>query len=150
MECTQTMPRPKKLRRIGEMPQFKYFKPAGVKKSDLEEVNLKIEELEALKLKDIEGMHQIDCAIKMNVSRQTFQLIIDEARRKVATALIEGKSIHIDGGHYTMDICKYLCEDCGSHLDLVFKLDTVECPICGSANLKCIDEDGACRDKCCK
>lgn len=144
------MPRPKKLRRVGKMPQFKYFKPTGVKKGNLEEVNLKVEELEALRLKDIEGMHQIDCAHKMNISRQTFQLIIDEAHRKVAKALIEGMSIHIDGGDYAVDVCQYRCDACGSKLDLVFGLESNECPICGHTNLKCVDLDDTCREKCCR
>lgn len=144
------MPRPKKLRRVGKMPQFKYFKPSGVKKANLEEINLKVEELEALRLKDIEGMHQIDCANKMKISRQTFQLIIDEARRKVAMALIEGKSIHIEGGDYAMDVCQYACDQCGNRLDLVFDLKSEECPICGNASLKCVDLDEDCREKCCR
>ena len=47
-----------------------------------EEIILKVEELEAMRLKDIEGLNQEQCAERMNISRQTFQLIIDEARRK--------------------------------------------------------------------
>jgi len=143
------MPRPKKIRRVGNMPQFKYFKPSGVKKGNLEEINLKVEELEAMRLKDIEGMHQIECAKKMNISRQTFQLIIDEARRKVALALIEGKSLHIDGGDYAVDVCQYKCEHCGSKLDLVYGLENNQCPICSEEDLKCIDLDDASREKCC-
>ncbi len=142
------MPRPKKIRRVEKLPQFRNFKPTGVKMNNLEEIELKIEELEAIRLKDLEGLHQVDCAKKMNISRQTFQLIIDAARLKVATALIEGKSIHINGGDYVTNTCQYICKECKSRLDLVFELDKLECPICGNTNLKCIASDDVCRGKC--
>ena len=96
------MPRPKKRRRISFEPEVAIFKPAGISKFELEEIILKFEELEALKLKDIEGLSQIECAQKMDISRQTFQIIIESARKKVATALYDGKAIKIDGGHYSI------------------------------------------------
>jgi predicted DNA-binding protein (UPF0251 family) len=71
--------------------------PEGQEGGALEEIVLKIEELEAMRLKDIEGLNQEQCAEKMNVSRQTFQLILEKARQKTALALVEGKAIRVKG-----------------------------------------------------
>ena len=70
----------------------------GKKKCELEELELKVEELEAMRLKDIEGLSQEECAQQMEISRQTFQNILDLAREKIAKALVEGKAIRIGGG----------------------------------------------------
>jgi predicted DNA-binding protein (UPF0251 family) len=64
----------------------------------LEEVVLTLDEFEALRLADMEGMYQEQAAGKMNVSRPTFSRIVEQARRKVATALIQGKALRLEGG----------------------------------------------------
>lgn len=94
------MPRPKKHRRVEFLSNFTYFKPAGVPLRQLEEVNLFVEELEALRLKDNEGLDQEICAQKMGISRATFQRILSAARFKVTSALLEGKAIRVEGGHF--------------------------------------------------
>ncbi len=63
------MPRPRKCRRVVFMPEVTYFKPAGIPLRDLDEVRLSVEEAEAVRLKDLEGLEQQQCAEKMNVSR---------------------------------------------------------------------------------
>lgn len=142
------MPRPVKLRKVAFMPDSVYFKPDGIRKCYLEEVPLKIEELEAMRLKDIEGLSQSECAELMNVSRQTFQLIIDEARKKVAIALTQGKAIKISGGNYTLNICKYSCESCGKEFEAAYENEEVKCPSCGENLVKCLDDDKFCRQRC--
>jgi len=92
--------RPFKCRRISFLPGTTYFKPAGIPLRFLDETTLAVEELEALRLKDIEGLEQEEGAREMGVSRPTFQRILGRARRKIAEALIEGKAIRIDGGAY--------------------------------------------------
>jgi predicted DNA-binding protein (UPF0251 family) len=67
------MPRPVKCRRVEFFPENTYFMPLGKRKCEVEEITLKIEELEAMRLKDIEGLSQEECAERMQVSRQTFQ-----------------------------------------------------------------------------
>jgi len=143
------MPRPKKWRKVESEPSHDLFKPAGVPKSKLETINLKIEELEAMRLKDIEALSQAECAEKMAISRQTFQLIIDSARKKVAQALLEGKSIHITGGNYTYNICKYECLECHEIFELNYEGDG-SCPKCGSSQVKCFKTEAFCRMKCCR
>ncbi|MBN2030231.1 DUF134 domain-containing protein [bacterium] len=96
------MPRPKKLRWISGHPGVSYFKPQGVPLRFLSQVRLEVDELEALKLADLEGLSQEEAADQMNVSRATFGRIVEEARRKVADALVHGKAIQIEGGEVTL------------------------------------------------
>ncbi len=135
------MPRPLKWRRVEFIPQSNYFVPCPKghcrKFEDISEVQLKIEELEAMRLKDIEGLNQEECAERMQVSRQTFQLIIDEARKKVATALIEGKAISVTGGHYTKNVCRFRCLSCGDESIINFEDRNMICKHCGSEKLTC-------------
>lgn len=140
--------RPKKIRRIEKIPEHRYFKPQGVPKNMLNEVELKIEEIEALRLKDVEGLQQTQCADKMNVSRQTFQLIVAEARKKIVTALTTGMAIRISGGIYSYNICKYVCEECDTLFEKAYEEDSIECPKCGSHDYKCCQKNGFCEKKC--
>jgi len=72
-----------------------YFKPRGVPLSVLEEIELLPDELEALKLHDVDELDQIEAAKKMNVSQPTFGRILDKAYKKIAIAIIKGKAIKI-------------------------------------------------------
>ncbi len=89
------MVRPKKPRKIIFNPNVTYFKPRAVPLSSLEEVSLKRDELEALRLCDLEGRDQKKAAQKMNISQSTLQRILSSARKKVSEALTEGKAIKI-------------------------------------------------------
>ena len=96
------MPRPPKERRVGHIPDVKYFKPAGIPARDLEEVVLTMEEVEAIRLKDQEELTQQEAADKMHVSRATFQRVLKEARKKIADAMIDGMAIRFEGGDYKL------------------------------------------------
>jgi len=96
------MPRPKKKRTIRFNPEIDYFKPRGVPISDLETVEVSLEELEALRLVDVKSMNQTEVAKGMEVSQSTLHRVLSEGRKKVAEALTEGKAIHIKGGDYKM------------------------------------------------
>jgi len=89
------MTRPKKDRCLKFNPEVLYFKPRGVPLSVLEEVELLPDELEALKLHDVDELDQIEAAKKMNVSQPTFGRILDKAYKKITTAIIKGKAIKI-------------------------------------------------------
>ncbi|MGI6712356.1 MAG: DUF134 domain-containing protein [Bacillota bacterium] len=142
------MSRPVKPRRISFIPEHKCFVPVEKPKYQLETVELKIEELEAMRLKDLDNLFQEDCAEKMQVSRQTFQLIIDQARKKVTKALIEGKTIIIQGGNYTLNICKYKCSACGQEFNEVYEKGKSVCPRCQASRVNCIDKDNFCLKGC--
>jgi uncharacterized protein len=92
------MSRPCRCRRIRCNPDTKYFKPRGIPLDMLEEVNLALDELEAVRLADFEGLYQEDAAKKMNISRQTFGNIIDRAHKKMADVLLNAKALKIEGG----------------------------------------------------
>ena len=93
------MPRPKCCRRVGEGgPVCRIFKPVGVPVCSLEEVVLSIDEFEAIRLADYEGLYFERAAEQMMISRQTFGRIVEAARRKVAQALLQGFALRIDGG----------------------------------------------------
>lgn len=96
-------------RRVSSVPPVDYFKPAGIPMVNLQEVNLLVEEAEAIRLKDLEELEQEECADKMSVSRTTFSRILDSARRKIADALLNGKAIRIQGGNYEMAENRFRC-----------------------------------------
>ena len=96
------MPRPCCLRRIGLKPCADYFKPAGVPLRFLDEITLTLDELEALRLADLNGMYQEQAAQKMKISRPTFARIVEAARKKVADVLVHGKALRLEGGSVRM------------------------------------------------
>ena len=96
-------------RRVSSVPPVNYFKPAGIPVVNLEEVNLLVEEAEAIRLKDLEELEQEECAVKMSISRTTFSRILDSARKKVADSLLNGKAIRIQGGNYEMAERRFRC-----------------------------------------
>ncbi|HMA60354.1 MAG TPA: DUF134 domain-containing protein [Halanaerobiales bacterium] len=143
------MPRPPKRRRIKNIPYIRFFKPAGIPGRELEEVLLSLEEVEALRLKDVEGLNQTESAEKMNISRPTFQRIITKAHQKVAEALLEGKALRFEGGDYELDKGRYRCKECGA--EFMLKINKHRkghgrrnqgkiCPECGANAVEKIDK----------
>ena len=94
------MPRPKHCRRIQFEPGVTYFKPAGIRITDLEEVLLHFEEYEAIRLIDLEEIDQEQAGKKMQISQPTLSRLLKSARKKIAEAVIQGKAIKIEGGSY--------------------------------------------------
>ena len=90
------MVRPRLCRKIKFNPSVIYFKPQGIPLKELEEVILPLEEYESIRLKDLEGLEQNECAKKMNISQPTFNRSIISARKKIAEAIIKGKAIKIE------------------------------------------------------
>jgi predicted DNA-binding protein (UPF0251 family) len=125
-------------RRVDFLPQVTYFKPAGVPLAHLQEVRLSIEEAEALRLKDIEGLEQDDCAQKMRVSRPTFARILVSARQKMADALLNGKAIRIEGGNYELAMRHFRCGN-GHEWEVPFEVMIKEppelCPTCNTPDI---------------
>ncbi len=89
------MPRPKGYRKICFSPRVFYFKPQGVPLRNLKIIEITSEEAEALRLKNIEGLNQTDCAKKMHTSQSTFQRILSFAYKKMSRAVVEGCAIKI-------------------------------------------------------
>ncbi len=146
------MARPVKWRRVEFIPEENtYFVPCSKTSCDnnyeLEETKLKVEELEAMRLKDLEGLTQAAAAERMHISRQTFQNIIARARRKAVLALVEGKALSIEGGHYTRTICSLVCPACGNSYEIPFEREDMVCRSCGFRGGDCSKSD-ECERKC--
>jgi predicted DNA-binding protein (UPF0251 family) len=90
------MPRPRKRRMVATPARAMIYKPAGMPLEGLRRVSLLGEELEALRLMDLEDLTQEDAAQRMDVSRSTFQRILAQARRQVALALVEGAALILE------------------------------------------------------
>jgi predicted DNA-binding protein (UPF0251 family) len=133
------MARPTKWRRVAFMPQVTYFKPAGVSARLLEKVALSVEELEAIRLKDVEGLQQEECAERMRISRPTFHRVLESARRKVADALINGKAVRIEGGNFALPRQLFRCRHDGHQWHVPFEAMVsglpLACPRCDSPSV---------------
>ena len=125
------MPRPKECRKVGCVPDKNYFKPRGIPASLLEEVVLNLDEFEAIRLADYEGLYQEDGAKKMDISRQTFGRIIETAHKKIADALINGKALKIEGGDVSIERTMLRCPRCKRAYDAIVSLERgPACPHC--------------------
>ncbi|MEA3317494.1 MAG: DUF134 domain-containing protein [Bacteroidota bacterium] len=130
-------PRPKRHRRMFSPPKIKGFKPFGIPFVIADSVSLQYEEYEAIRLADYENLSQAQAAIKMDVSRPTFTRIYEKARKKFAEALVDGKSLTIEGGDVEFDKQWFRCKDCNS----VFSAsgNQVVCPECNSSKVEHIN-----------
>lgn len=130
------MPRQRCCGLVDEEPVCRKFLPEG--EQGQKPVVVQIEELEAIRLKDIKEYEQAICAAVMGLSRPTFQRILHSARRKIAAALVEGRAIVIEGGNYIMKNRVFECVDCHH----VWEVEPcteggkhgyeIACPQCGS------------------
>lgn len=139
------MPRPPKFRRVEFLPRVSVFKPAGVPLRELEEVVLTVEELEAIRLKDLEGLEQEECADRMQISRPTFQRVLGSAREKIALALIEGRALRIEGGNYRLAMRHFECTACNHRFEVPFGTGErgfeMTCPRCNTRSVRRIKDE---------
>lgn len=131
------MPRPRKPRFVLSEPGVRFFKPQGIPLRELENVSLSVEELEAMRLIDCEELYQEAAAERMEISRQTFQRVLREGRKKTTDALVNGKALGIEGGNYIISGRERIfeCIDCGHSWDEPFgsgvRAREASCPECG-------------------
>ena len=121
------MPRKLKCRRVCAVPENRIFLP---QQPSAETVTLTVEELETIRLCDLERLEQDDAAVSMNVSRATFQRVLYRARQKVADALCSGKALRIGGGNY--ELAQRPC-GCAGH--------------CRNCRFECGGKDGNAKDE---
>ncbi len=96
------MARPKKWRRVCCLPNNKHFGPLNSSSEMVSTINMTVVEYEAIRLIDLEGLTQEECASQMGVSRTTVQGIYIEARKKIAKTLVNGNRLFIEGGDYKL------------------------------------------------
>jgi uncharacterized protein len=133
------MPRPRKHRRIWHDPKPAIFKPVGVPLNRLKTIILSHEELEALRLVDMEDRYQQEAAEQMNVSRSTLQRIVSEARYKVVLALTDGAALHIEGGTFRVATKSWQCNGCGHLWEIEHgsgQSRPARCPKCESSAIR--------------
>jgi len=131
------VPRPKCLRWIGQSPGSGYFKPRGIPVTRLEEIVMTLDELEALRLTDLDGLYQEEAAKRMHVSRPTFGRIVDSAHSKVADALVNGKALRIEGGRVDMSAERsFACSGCRHSWRIRHGVShPAQCPACSSRDV---------------
>jgi predicted DNA-binding protein (UPF0251 family) len=110
---------------------------------DLEVMVLTMDEFEALRLADLEGLYQDVAGAQMGISRQTFGNILDSAHRKVADCVVNGKAIKIEGGVYSMeDTREFQCSACQEKWRVPYGTGRpADCPKCGSKDIHRAAED---------
>ena len=91
-----------KERTIQTLPEATHYKPVGVPLKRLQSVRLQLDQLEAMRLVDVEGMNQEQAAQSMGVSKPTVCRMLREGRRAVALALVSGAAISIEGGNFRL------------------------------------------------
>ena len=127
---------PYRKRMIWQPPRFRNFKPSGIPRRALESIVLTVDEYEAIRLADHLGLEHQAAAERMKISRPTFTRLIEQARRKVATALVEGKELIIEGGNIDFVNTLAHCLDCGETIRHPVDQDIEHCPDCGSQNIE--------------
>ncbi len=134
------MSRPVKLRYVAQLPSTALFRPVGVPANVLPPVCLSLEEAESIRLKDLEGLEQEECARRMQISRPTFHRVLESGRRKLADALVNGKAIQIEGGNFGLAQRRFRCNNDGHEWNVPFEALAnrlaLSCPICRSVNIQ--------------
>ena len=98
---------------INVPPRFNNFKPSGVPRRFLKQIDLTIDEYEALRLTDYLQLEHLEASEKMNISRPTFTRLIEKARHKVAQAIVNGMELVIEGGNIDFVNTLHRCRECG-------------------------------------
>ena len=137
------MPRPHKCRRIAAEPPVSAFKPAGIPGRELESIELGLDELEALRLADLEGLYHEAAAERMGISRPTFGRLVESARHKVASALFQSKMLIFTGGPVmVVNQRTFACAACGTRFQEPYGTGRpAACPQCQSTNFQRVADE---------
>ena len=129
------MSRPPKEKRIGCHPGRRVFRPAGVPMRKSETIQISLDEFEAIRLADVEGLRHEEAAVKMGTSRPTLTRILNSARKKVGTALTELRPLVVEGGNVMVEeIPEVTCCRCKfKSAESAGKPKDWNCPKCGRA-----------------
>lgn len=132
------MPRQRHQRKMLEPPHFEGYKPYGTSMEGQPSVELLYEEYETLKWADYYGMNHNQACRHMGISRSTFARIYENARRKIARALVETREIATSPGDVVFEDDWYLCQDCHTRFPLRHTRRKEHCPSCQSDDLESI------------
>ena len=131
------MPRRKRHRFVHREPTVSVYKPAGIPAKELEEILVTVDEFEAIRLADYEGLNQREACAIMKISQPTFNRTLASARNKIAKGIVDGQVLRIEGGRYVLGDGSggLQCVDCEYRLDME-KDKRNACPNCGSSKLR--------------
>lgn len=116
--------------------------------SSLEDVTLTVDEIEAIRLADLEDLYQEDAALQMNISRQTFGRILASAHRKIAEAIIHAKALRIEGGEYITADRVFQCSNCDHTWQLPHGLERPRtCPACSGSDIRSANKNASFRKR---
>jgi predicted DNA-binding protein (UPF0251 family) len=121
---------------IEQPPNVTFFKPGGVPRRMLKTITLAVDEYEAVRLADYQGLDHLQAAEKMAISRPTFTRLIDKARQKIAMAIVEGMELVVEGGNIEFRNSRRRCMDCGDEQIRPVNKKMTDCPQCGSENIE--------------
>ena len=107
------MAKPKKERQVQYPPTVVFFKPQGIPLVQLQQVILNVDEYEAIRLVDYDGLDQEKAAEKLGISRATCARIVEGAHKKIAEAITQAKAIRIEGGSFVLKKNLMRCMECG-------------------------------------
>jgi len=140
LSCGAIMARPQCCRRIAAMPIAEAFGPVPASACAPDQVVITLDEFEAVRLADLEERYLDRAAERMGVSRPTFSRIIESAHRRIAEALVSGKSLRIEGGSVRVHPTgPSRCRQCGRE-----SAGTYECPHCrGDCSVKTTHKTGS-------
>lgn len=133
------MVRPQKDRFVAFKPHISYFKPRGIPMLELDEVQLTVDEREAIRLSDLIGLSHEEAGRRMGVSRATFGRILQRAHKAVADAIINGKAINVEGGKYKLieDLRIFRCFQCQHRWEEPCGTGRPQgCPQCGNTEFR--------------
>jgi len=126
---------PYRRRRVHLPPNFQNFKPSGVPRKFLKSVALTVDEYEAIRLADYQGLEHVQAAEQMDISRPTFTRLIEKARHKIASVLVEGMELIIEGGNVEFINSLRRCRNCGDEHIEPTGTELDDCANCGSENI---------------
>lgn len=136
------MVRPAKKRTVEKPPKISGMKPIGVPGKLLDKITLSIDEYEAIRLSDYEGLGHKAGADEMNISRPTFTRLLQSAHRKIAQTIVDVKDLIIEGGNYSFARVLVRCLDCQTVSDIGTEHGTDNfCPECQSENIICLNNE---------
>jgi len=134
------MPRRRRLRKVVAPPGFRGYKPYGNRHGRKDHVDLLYEEYEAIKLADYDLLNHLEAARIMGISRPTFARIYEDARRKIARALVETREIRTSYGNARLDDSWFVCIRCHARFTLPLSIASRTCPICKSDEIKVLKD----------
>ena len=143
------MSRTRKQKFIEGPPLFTAFKPMGVSCRKDSYVSLSLDEFEAVRLADYQGLDHAEAAEQMGTSRSTFSRLVMRARHKMAAFMIDGRQLVIEGGNIDFRCNVIQCQDCGSEVKVKIDSNVCECAECSSQNITKL-ADRFSRENCCK